>query len=321
METKQLNGYTLDIVDVIEFKEYYYSNKDWFSTSAENAFLKALDIPPKFYKEQPIETQKELLDNREIFVRESKKFFNKVIVVVKVIYEDDNYKRINILNACRLDRSEANKRYGQLKSIEEIHNKFEHTSFIKDGYISLVVSNGIEKNRDNQVLAIDFPILLNKKPIIHKALYTLPTDESLTPIEHIHYLTSNEIELGEDYNNIKEAIDNEIDFLDDNERSECEDEPILRETEVVTLALQELKVIPKSLTEKLTNYINKASTELTIKKLESFVLDFDETVTGYKQRTSLREISGKAVSNYLNSPSFKELVDNMREFEEEELLV
>lgn len=77
METKQLNGYTLDILDVTEFKEYYYNNKDWFSANAEKAFLKALDIPPKFYKEQPEETQKELLENREIFVRESKNFLIK----------------------------------------------------------------------------------------------------------------------------------------------------------------------------------------------------------------------------------------------------
>ncbi len=320
METKQLNGYTLDILDVTEFKEYYYNNKDWFSANAEKAFLKALDIPPKFYKEQPEETQKELLENREIFVRESKKFFNKVIVVVKYVYDDNDVIRTKILNACRLDRVEAIKRYDQLKDIEEIHNKFEHTSFIKDGYVSLIISDGIEKNRENQVLAVDFPVLLNKKPVIHKALYTLPTEKSLTPIEHIHYLTSNEIELGVDYNSIKEAVDDEIDFLEDHNRSECEDEPILRETEVVTLALQELKVIPKSLTEKVTAYINKAETELTIKKLESFVLDFDETVNGYKQRTNLREVSGAAVSKYLNSSAFKELVESMKEFEEDELL-
>ena len=58
MISRRLNGYTLDIIDVTEFKDYYYKNMGRFSSTAENSFLKALDIPPKFYKEQPEETKK-----------------------------------------------------------------------------------------------------------------------------------------------------------------------------------------------------------------------------------------------------------------------
>ena len=64
IETKKLGNYTMDIISIQDFKEYYYDNKDKFSAFAENAFLRTLDIPPKFFKEQPEETQKELLDNR-----------------------------------------------------------------------------------------------------------------------------------------------------------------------------------------------------------------------------------------------------------------
>ena len=36
-------------------------------------------------------------------------------------------------------------------------------------------------------------------------MYTLPDDTFATPVEHVKYLTETEVELGIDYNNIKEA--------------------------------------------------------------------------------------------------------------------
>ena len=47
--------------------------------------------------------------------------------------------------------------------------------------------------------------------------------------------------------------------------------------------------------------------DLTTDKLESLVLDFDETFRNYKQVTALRSVSGSAVVDYLNSPQFQEL--------------
>ena len=188
VETKRLANYTLEIVDVTEFRDYLNKNELNFSTPAMNAFLKALDIPPKFFREQPQSTQDELLSNREVFVRETKKFFNKVIVVV-TYQKDIDEVRVDkrILGAARLDRAEAEAYYERLRDIDEIPTKFEHRSIVKDGYISIIISSGIEKDRDNQVLAVDFPINLNKKPIIHEAIYTLPNESSTAPIEHIWY--------------------------------------------------------------------------------------------------------------------------------------
>lgn len=319
VESKSLANYTIDIIDVTEFREYLKENIEYFSPNAVNAYLKALDIPPKFFKEQPKETQEELLDNREVFVRETKKFFNKVIVVVKYVTTNNDITSIRVLGAARLDRAEANNKFAQLSSIDDISNKFEHRSFVKDGYISIIVSNGIEKNRDNQVLAIDFPINLNKKPIIHRTLYRLPDSTFATPIEHLQYLDSTEVDLGIDYNNIKEAIEAQIDFLDE-ERNKDEVFPILRELDLVSLALQELGTIPKSYTTKIEAYIEKnVKGELTNKQLESLVLDFDETLKGYKQVTSLRSVNGNNVIEFLNSPQFQELTKEMDEVEMLEL--
>ena len=316
-EHKSLANYTLDIVDVQDFKTYLKDNEGYFSTNAYNAYLKAVDIPPKFFKEQPTETQEELLDNREVFVRETKKFFNKVIVVVT--FEKDNGVSIDrrILGAARLDKAEAEIKFEQLKSIDSCSNKFEHRSFIKDGYISLIISNGIEKNVENQVLAVDFPINLNKKPVIHEAFYTLPNEPFATPIEHVKYLTETEVELGIDYNNIKEAIDEEIDFLTDTTRVEAEPQQILRETEMVALALRELGTIPKAYKEKIEVYIeeNLKGAPLTTDRLESLVLDFDETFKSYKQVTSLRSVSGFGVLRFLESSQFEELAEELANVE------
>ena len=316
-EQKRLANYILDIVDITEFRSYLDENVDYFSTNAYNSYLKAVDIPPKFFKEQPVETQKELLDNREVFVKETKKYFNKVIVVVTYEKEVGNQINRRILGAARLSSEEVENNFEQLRTIDQISNKFEHRSFVKDGYISLIISNGIEKNRDNQVLAIDFPINLNKKPVIHNAIYKLPDETFATPVEHLQYLTSNEIELGIDYNDIKEAIDDSISFIDE-EITLLEPQQILREVEVVALALRELGFIPKSYKEKIEVYIKEnLKGELTTDKLESLVLDFDETFKSYKQVTSLRSVSGSAVVEFLNSPQFAEVVEQLRE---EELL-
>ena len=141
METKKIGTYDLDILELKEFKKYYYDHKDYFTTTAFNSFLKTVDIPAKFFKEQPETTQDELLDNREVFVREKKKYLDKVIIVLRA---DDK-----ILNACRLKKEEFNILYPKLKKIDEVPNKFEHRSFYKDGYITYVISEDLIVPRSN----------------------------------------------------------------------------------------------------------------------------------------------------------------------------
>lgn len=303
--TLSLGGYYLDLVKVENFKLYYYKNLDYFSNISSNSYLKAVDIPPKFFKEQPLETQEELLDNREVFVREHKKYLDKVIVVARNRVDD------HILNACRMTEKDALDSYDRLKTIEQVTDKFEHRSFTKDGYITYVVSGDIKNKGDNKVLVVDFPILLNKKAIIHNALYTLPNETFATPVEHIHYLTSDEVDFDCEYSDIKNAIDNKREFLVE-ELTAPEPQNILREPEVVALALCQDGVISQSYVEKMGNYI-KENTKgvLTTDKLESLVLDYDETFRSYKQVTALREVSGYSILKVLESPDFKEMIDEM----------
>ena len=96
-ETKKLLNYELDVVDIIEFKDYLEANRSRFSTDAFKAYLKALDIPPKFFKEQPEATQEELLENREIFVRENKKCSYKIVPFLPPIKLYLNALQKNIL--------------------------------------------------------------------------------------------------------------------------------------------------------------------------------------------------------------------------------
>ena len=307
----ELGNYYLDILDVKDFKSYLEENESSFSATAYKAFLKTVDIPPKFFKEQPIETQKELIENRDTFVRETKKYFDKVIVVVRLKLD------LTILNACRMTISEAKSRYEQLKTIDQVTNKFEHRSFMKDGYISYIITkdNDIKKDKDNLVLALDFPIMLNKKAIVHKAHYTLPNETFATPIEHIHYLTSDEIDFEMEFPDIKAAVESFVTYFL-NEEDEVSPEPknILREPEVVALALAQTGTIPNSYVEKIGTYIStNLKGVLTTKTLESLVLDYDETFRSYKQVTNLRSVSGYETLKVLESEDFKQVVDEMEE--------
>ena len=304
-------NYTLDILDIQDFKSYYYDNKDRFTATAMNAFLKTVDIPPKFFKEQPEATQDELLDNREYFVAERKKFIGKVIIVLKANDE--------ILNACRLSKAEAEENYEALNTIDNIKNKFEHRSFVKDGFTTFVVSNKLDTKNgvDNHVLVVDFPLLLNKKPIIHKAFYTTPDNTFVTPVEHIQYLESLEVDLGTDYKTIEDAIKDSSNFLED--LVEVRDaENILREPGLVSLALVELGVIPRKYNEKISKYISdNVKGTLNTRLLEKLVLDFDEEMRKYKPLTNLRSVDGHSVLNYLNSDSFKEFIEKMESITDE----
>ena len=303
--TYELGSYFIDLVKIEYFREYYNNNLANFSKVALNSYLKALDIPPKFFKEQPEETQEELLDNREIFVKEHKKYLDKVIVVARCKRDDC------IVNACRMVEADAKASYENLKSIDEVENKFEHRSFIKDNYITYVISDKLENNKENKVLVIDFPITLNKKTVIHEALYSLPNETFATPIEHIQYLTSDEVDFEFDYKEIKVAIEDKLNFLTD-ELEEKEDKEILREPDVVSLAVNYAGILPNSYTLKFETYIREnLKGALTTKKLESLILDYDETFRGYKQVRALREANGSYVLEILESEKFKEQLEEL----------
>ena len=88
-----------------------------------------------------------------------------------------------------MKESEAKWSYERLKPIDQVVDKFEHRSFTKDGYITYVISADIKHKVENKVLVVDFPITLNKKTVIHNALYSLPDETFVNSCEHIQYLT------------------------------------------------------------------------------------------------------------------------------------
>ena len=303
--TFELGSYFIDLVKIEYFREYYNINLANFSKVAINSYLKALDIPPKFFKEQPEETQEELLDNREVFVREHKKYLDKVIVVARCKLDN------SIINCSRMTEADAKASYENLKSIDEVENKFEHRSFIKDGYITYVISDKMESKKENKVLVVDFPITLNKKTVIHEALYSLPDETFATPVEHIQYLSSEEVDFDIDYKEIKVAIEDKLSFLK-NELEPREEKDILREPDIVSLAVTYAGILPNSYTSKFEDYM-KANLKgtLSTKKLESLILDYDETFRGYKQVRALREANGNYVLEILESEKFKEAVEEL----------
>ena len=309
--TYELGSYFIDLVKIEYFREYYNNNLANFSKVALNSYLNALDIPPKFFKEQPEVTQEELLDNREIFVKEHKKYFDKVIVVARCKLDN------SIINASRMTESDAKASYDNLKSIDEIDNKFEHRSFIKDGYITYVISDKLESKKENKVLLIDFPITLNKKTVIHKALYSLPNETFATPVEHIQYLTSDEVDFEFDYKEIKVAIEDKMSFLSSPMEDE-EDKEILREPDVVSLAVTYAGILPANYAVKFETYIkNNLKGSMTVKKLESLILDYDENFKSYKQVRALREADGNVVLNILESDKFKEQLEELEKLTED----
>ena len=301
--TFELGSYFIDIIKIENFRDYYKENFNHFTKVSLNSYLKALDIPPKFFKEQPEETQEELLDNREVFIREHKKYLDKVLVVARCKLDNA------ILNVSRMNELGALKSYNNLKSIDEVNNKFEHRSFVKDHYITYVISDKLENKKENKVLVIDFPITLEKKVVIHNALYSLPDETFVTPVEHIQYLTSEEVNFEMDYTEIKKAIEDKMSFLSSPMEDE-EDKEILRELEVISMAVSFAGFLPNSYTSKFELYLkNNLKGSITTKKLEKFILDYDETFRGYKQVNALREANGQVILDVLNSEKFKEYID------------
>ncbi len=304
METKLLEGYTLDIIQIEYFKDYYYNNLERFSEFSKNAFLKTLDIPPKFFTEQPEETQEELLENREVFVRESKKFFDKVIVVLK---DKDNY----ILNACRMDTKVAEASYKALSAINAFSNRYTERLFHKDGYITILIPSEDLEYKDRAII-VDFPIMLNKNAVIHKAFYEVKGD-----FTHYQYKSNLEVSLvgdNKNYNDLYEAIKDCTEFLTEPYEMQVS-EPILREPEVISLAVIELKFLPKTYREKFEKYLSEKSEGIIMNsyKLEQVVMDFDADVKGYKNVLNLRNVDGGAIKTYLDT--LKDIDRNVQELE------
>ena len=102
------------------------------------------------------------------------------------------------------------------------------------------------------------------------------------------------------------------------ELEEKEDRGILREPDVVSLAVTYAGILPANYAVKFETYIkNNLKGSMTVKKLESLILDYDENFKSYKQVRALREADGNVVLNILESDKFKEQLEELEKLTED----
>ena len=286
LETKQLLGYTLEIFEIGEFKEYYDEHTTQFNDFARNQFLKAISIPPAYFLEQPAETQEELLCNKLELVGVQKKYQGLSIIVVSQGNE--------ILNATKIKTNEVEVQYEAISSIEEVENIVWSRSLVKDGYIcGYLVCGTVSREGYNRALFIDFPILFNKPTIIHELFIEL-ANPKMTVEKDMVYYTKTDIVDYTDYQHIALAIDDymlNIELTTPSIRESKDNKAILREPVDVICELIEEKIVPKSLLFHMAGYLDKQiedGKELTRNSLLEAVIAFDCNVKALKQINALR---------------------------------
>lgn len=285
LETKQLLGYTIEIFEIGEFKEYYDEHKSNFNDFARNQFLKAVSIPPAYFLEQPEETQEELLCNKLELVGIQKKYQGLSIIVVSQGSE--------ILNASKIKTSEVEVRYEAISSIEDVEGIVWSHSIVKDGYIcGYLVCGTVSREGYNRALFIDFPILFSKPTIIHEGFLELANPKMVVEKDMVYYDKTDIVDFN-DYQHIALAIEdykNNIDLTTPSINDE-EDAPILKESVEVICSLVDEKVVPKSLLFHLVGYLDKQLEEgkdITINSLIKAIIVFDNNVKSLKQINGLR---------------------------------
>lgn len=286
LETKQLLGYTLEIFEIGEFKEYYDENKTRFNDFARSAFLKSISIPPAYFLEQPEETQEELLCNKLELVGIQKKYQGLSIIVVSQGNE--------ILNATKIKTNEVDVRYEAVSSIEDVKDIVWARSLVKDGYIcGYLVCGTVSREGYNRALFIDFPILFNKPAKIHEGFIELANPKMVVEKDMVYYDTSYDVDF-DIHQHIALAIAEYLSDIDADKPSldKIEDKPILKESVEIVCKLVEEKVLPKSLLFHLVGFLDKQleeGKEITFCNLIKAITAFDNNVKSLKQINALRE--------------------------------
>lgn len=276
----------LEIIDIKDFKKYFKENESRFDAFAKKAFLKAVDIPPAYFLEQPESTKEILLDNKEDRINNLEKYIGKCIVVL--------WKDGMVLNACRMTREDAEMQLEQLSTIEDVEGLIWDKTFYKDGYIQGYIPVGdLKKDAYNKCVVVDFPILLNKPTVLHEAFFKMPNEKSIVERDLIYYSTTAEVDFN-DYQHIALAVEDKVVEVKGNTEvtplDENKDSFILREPEEVVCMLVEEKVIPKTIMSGVVGYIRTEmeGVQLTVNKLTEVLLSYEGNLKGIKQTTNLR---------------------------------
>lgn len=279
VEEKSLIGFDLELIKIEDFKAYY-KNCNTFTPYSEKKFLSAVKIPPQFYLEQPEETKKDLLDNKEVII--SAKLKGKYILVVK----KDN----TVENCVRLDYNKAMDIYERIK----LQNEKKLTpvrDFIKDGYISNFISVGeLKKGEYNLGIFIDYPIMLNKNPKVSEGFYYVPTDKEA--LYKSMYVSTIEVDFN-DYQTldlfIGDALKSVVNLKEDKVFESLKDSLLLRDIDEMLVKLSEAKVLSKGYVTKIGKYIDKAGLQLpTVLSLIDLLLGYDLNFKSYRVVAKLR---------------------------------
>lgn len=283
IETRELLGYTIEIIDIKDFKEYYDEHIECFNDFARNAFLKAISIPPAYFLEQPEETREELLCNKLDLVQVQKKYAGLSVVIIS----EGN----QILNATKMKTNEVDARFEAISSIEDVEGIVWDRSLVKDGYkCGYLVCGTVSGKGQNRIISIDLPILFNKPTIIHEGFLELANPKMPVEKDMIYY-TETEIVDYSDYQHIQLAVEAKLEEIDKTLQSIDDEDKrvILRESLDVLCTLIDEKVMPKSLLLPICRFLdNDEFDALTTKKLLKALISFDNNVKTLKHINALR---------------------------------
>ena len=269
--TKEVMGFDLSLINIEDFKDFYKANENRFNSFSIKSFLKAIKIPPPYFLEQPEETQDELLENKHDII--NRKLSGKYISVLK--------KDGSILNCSRVDYNELQNLHERISLNKEISSKLiPIKDFIKEGYSSnFIPSEKLEEGKYNLGVFIDYPLMLNKLPVVNIGFYYVPKkgedNYKNIYVEHIPVDFN-------DYQNLDILIEDLLNIKIKEVKEEkiieaLKDKLLLRELDEILLKLQSVRVIPKSYTKKISKYVYKNDIRLLN------VLSLVELISSYEQ--------------------------------------
>lgn len=283
-EVKVINilGYELEVINILDFKLFYDSCTS-FNSFSKKAFLKAVKIPPQYFLEQPEDTQEDLLLNKLDFIPSSKLHGQYLAILKK-----DN----NVLNCVRVDKNEL-ENLDERISLSEINSKKLNfiKDFVKEGYSSNFVSLNKEKEGEyNLGIFIDYPLMLNKKPLVNKGFYYIPKkgEDNYKNL----YIEDGAINF-EEYHSLDLLIEDIDNILLDTEKDKVlqplKDKHLLREIDEVLTKLYKEKVISRAIFKGIIKYTTKNNTPLnTLFSLIDLILLWEANVNNYKSAIKIR---------------------------------
>lgn len=278
----EILGYNLEVYPIEQFK-LFYDQCNTFNSFSEKAFLKAVKIPPQYFLEQPEETKEELLVNKKEIL--PAKLAGKSLAILKKGEEVINCVRVNYNELQNLDERIS-------LSKENLKKLIPVRDFVKEGYSSNFIPKGkLEEGKYNLGIFVDYPLLLNKVPIINIGFYYLPKKGEdnyknlYVESQTINFLDYHSLDLL-----IEDVLNIRINEIEEQKIIETlQDILLLREIDEVLIKLQEEKVIPKSYTKKISKYVFKNELPLpNVFSLIDLLLTYEPNFNSYKQVSKIR---------------------------------